>query len=184
MRNRLAELQRKYKETQRELSRLTPRKNSTEGESSSGSHYGSPHSKRASAKSTAARKKRPTTKKRTSQKSESLSDPPPPVLERVTDVAEAPLSKIKWSRLDAPPTLVPDKPPDNMPLSSKAPFKLNLVKLPASKDHKRRWSVDTPSARVSTETQHADDEDSDGLWSEFISKSSEVTRFFSFYPFA
>ena len=31
MRNRLAELQRKYKETQRELSRLTPRKNSTEG---------------------------------------------------------------------------------------------------------------------------------------------------------
>lgn len=31
MRTRLAELQRKYKETQRELSRLTPRKNSTEG---------------------------------------------------------------------------------------------------------------------------------------------------------
>lgn len=83
------------------------------------------------------------------------SDPPPPILERVTDVAEVPLPKIKWSRLDAPPTLTPHKPPENVVLSNQASFKLNLVKLPATKDQKRRWSVDSPSARVSTETQHA-----------------------------
>lgn len=117
----------------------------------------------------------------------SHSDPPPPVLERVTDVAETPLPKIKWSRLDAPPTLTAHKPPDDLPSSNQTSFKLNFVKLPATKDQKRRWSVDSPcvSTRVSTETQHADDEDDedsdadgDGLWSDFISKPSEV--FFNF----
>ncbi|XP_052126700.1 trinucleotide repeat-containing gene 18 protein isoform X2 [Frankliniella occidentalis] len=174
MRNRLAELQRMYKETQRELSRLTPRKNSIEGESSSGSHNGSTPIKRTPAKSAQFRKKKIAVKKKTPLKSETLNDPPPPVLERVTDVVEVPIPKIKWSRLDAPPTLIPHKLPTEVGHHNPPSFKLNLVKLPATKDHKRRWSVDSPSTRVSTETQHADDEDSDELWSEFISKSSET----------
>ncbi|KAK3920839.1 Protein winged eye [Frankliniella fusca] len=175
MRNRLAELQRMYKETQKELSRLTPRKNSNEGESCSGSHNGNSPARRTPAKSSQFRKKKIPVKKRSFLKLDPSNDPPPPVLERVTDVVEVPIPKIKWSRLDAPPTLIPHKPPTEV--SSNPPsFKLNLVKLPATKDHKRRWSVDSPSTRVSTETQHADDEDSDGLWSEFISKSSDTVH--------